>query len=60
MSVIPALEWWRQEDRKFEASLGYTVRPCLKKQNKTQKLKTSLACSQTNVRNFLVGFEEMS
>jgi hypothetical protein len=26
MSVIPALRRLRQEDRKFEASLGYTVR----------------------------------
>jgi hypothetical protein len=26
MSVIPALRWWRQEDLKFKARLGYKVR----------------------------------
>jgi hypothetical protein len=38
MPVIPALERLRQEDLKFEASLGYTVK-CLKKR---KKKKTSL------------------
>jgi hypothetical protein len=33
MPVIPALERLRQEDLKFEASLGYTVK-CLKKRKK--------------------------
>jgi hypothetical protein len=31
MPVTPAFERWRQEDRKFKASLGYTAIPYLKK-----------------------------
>jgi hypothetical protein len=30
----------RQKDLKFEASLSYTVRPCLKKPNQTKPPKT--------------------
>jgi hypothetical protein len=34
MRVIPALGGWRQEDHKFEASLGYTE--TLKKKKKKE------------------------
>jgi hypothetical protein len=37
MQVIPALGRLRQEDHKFEVSLGYVVRLCLKKTNNNKK-----------------------
>jgi hypothetical protein len=39
MLVIPALGRLRQEDCKFEASLSYTMKPCLKKTHKKKKGK---------------------
>jgi hypothetical protein len=35
-TIIPALSRLSQEDQKFQASLGYIVRPCLK-QNKAER-----------------------
>jgi predicted transposase YdaD len=34
MPVVSALQWLRQEDHEFKASLGYTAKPCLKKEGR--------------------------
>jgi hypothetical protein len=39
MPIILPLGRLRQEDQNYEANLGYTVTPCLKKQKKTKKKK---------------------
>jgi hypothetical protein len=40
LPVIPALKRLRQEDSKFEASLGYIARPCLKNKEISWALAT--------------------
>jgi hypothetical protein len=35
--VTPAFRRVKQENGEFETSLGYTVRPCLEKQNPTKQ-----------------------
>jgi hypothetical protein len=40
---IPALKRLRQENLELKASLGYMVRACLQKQNKTTKQVQSFA-----------------
>jgi hypothetical protein len=56
-SIIPALRRLRQENFKFETSLGYLVRPCLKKQNKTKhkciEQKAHFLCTSSQSPVFL-------
>lgn len=35
---MPALEKLREEESKFKASLGYTVKPCLENINKKRRV----------------------
>jgi hypothetical protein len=44
LTVIPALQGLRQEDGELEASLGYTVRPCLKTKNKKAERRAFICC----------------
>jgi hypothetical protein len=47
MRVIPRLRGPKQEDHHFQASLGYIVRPCLRKKRKTRKR------SSTNIIKYI-------
>jgi hypothetical protein len=47
MPIIPALSRVRQDDLEFKASLGYTVRPCLKNLKKKRKIGSGY-CSETD------------
>jgi hypothetical protein len=42
MTVIPSLRSLRQVDHKFEVSLGYIARPCLKKQKQKSRVRVPL------------------
>jgi hypothetical protein len=57
-TIIPAFERWRQEDHKFEVSLGYIVRPCLKKVKKevavAEAYNPILATLKAEIRRIVV------
>jgi hypothetical protein len=46
-AVISALRRLRKVDGKFQASLGYMVRSCLKRNKKTKQSKTQISRSTT-------------
>jgi hypothetical protein len=45
----------RQEEHKFETSLGYRARPCLKKQKKKKKRKKPVFRARLHVENLQRG-----
>jgi hypothetical protein len=53
MSVIPALRRLRQEDLKFQASLGYMVRLCLKNTNNKMEYSYKTQLHKNIHRNYI-------